>query len=674
MAYKSDQLFGIISAVRKRRGLLLTLRGLAITLAVAAALLLLTGFAAYRFRYSAGALITLRVAAVLGLIATVYFLLVRPLRRKISDAQIARLVEEKHPGLEDRFVSAVEFSAEDQPALGSTAIIERLRDDADRHADQINPNEIVPNKRFWQFGGAALASVLLFAAVLIFGPREIKSGVAQLVTPTSAEAAANALQINIKPGTVRVPKGSDQKLIASLVNFNAEQATVFTRKAGEKEEQWVGQPMEPAKSQNEFQHFIFNIQDDTEYFVESNQCRSGVFKLTVVDLPYVKQIDQTQFFPSYTGLAPKTIEDAPEVAVLAGTTVKLTTKLTGKAKGARLVFQDGKKMEMENTGDATFAATLTVTQNTSYHIELTSVDGDVYNGSNEYDISVLDDRPPVVTFEKPGRDTKATSVEEILTLAKAEDDYGVLSLDLYFSVNGGEEKKVDLQKLRGESAKVLSGAHTFFLEEYGLQPGDLVSYYAKARDAKNETTSDIYFIEVKPFEKEFKQSQQNGGGEGGGEQQEGLTKRQREIIAATFKVNREEPTYNDKDKAENYDTVALAQEKLHEDALALVERIKRRLGPSLNQQPQFQKIIEHITQAAKEMEPAAKELRGRKGKDAMPFEQKALQQLQRADAIFREVTIAMSQDSQGQGKQQAEELADLFELELDKMKNQYETL
>jgi len=673
MAYKSDQLFGIINAVRKRRSLLLTLRGLAITLAVAAALLLLTGFAAYRYRYSAGTLITLRVVAVLGLIATVYFLFVRPLRRKISDAQIARLVEEKHPGLEDRFVSAVEFSG-DQQQPGSTVIVERLMDDADRHANQVNLDEVIPNKRFWQFGGAALASVLLFASAIIFGPRELKSGLAQAFAPASPVAASNALQINIKPGTARVPKGSDQKLIASLVNFNADQATVFTRKAGASEDQWVGQPMEPTKNQNEFQHFIFNIQDDTEYFVESSGCRSGVFKLTVVDLPYVKQVDQTQFFPSYTGLAPKTIEDAPDVAVLAGTTVKLSAKLTGRAKSARLVFRDGKKIEMENTGDATFAATLTVTENNSYHIELTSVDGDVYNGSNEYDISVLDDRPPVVTFEKPGRDTKATSIEEILTLAKAEDDYGVLLLDLYYSVNGGEEKKVDLQKLRGESAKVLSGAHTFFLEEFSLQPGDLVSYYAKARDAKNETTSDIYFIEVKPFEKEFKQSQQNGGGEGGGEQQEGLTKRQREIIAATFKVNREEPTYNDKDKAENYDTVALAQEKLREDALALVERIKRRLGPQINQQPQFQKIVEHITQASKEMEPAAKELRGRKGKDAMPYEQKALQQLQRADAIFREVTIAMSQESQGQGQQQAEELADLFELELDKMKNQYETL
>ena len=73
---------------------------------------------------------------------------------------------------------------------------------------------------------------------------------------------------------------------------------------------------------------------------------------------------------------------------------------------------------------------------------------------------------------------------------------------------GGEEKKIPLQNLSRAEAKTLSGSHTFFLEEYGLKPGDFVSYYAKARDAQNETTSDIYFIEVKPFEKEFRQGQQ----------------------------------------------------------------------------------------------------------------------------------------------------------------------
>ena len=52
--------------------------------------------------------------------------------------------------------------------------------------------------------------------------------------------------------------------------------------------------MEPAKNNNEFQFFIFNIQEDTEYWVESNSVKSGVFKPHGRRLPYVKRIDQTQ--------------------------------------------------------------------------------------------------------------------------------------------------------------------------------------------------------------------------------------------------------------------------------------------------------------------------------------------------------------------------------------------
>src|SRR5205085_10318271 len=174
------------------------------------------------------------------------------------------------------------------------------------------------------------------------------------------------------------------------------------------------------------------------------------------------------------------------------------------------------KSEMRAQG-SDFAGEINVSRDTSYYIELVSVDGEAYRGSNEYDVSVLSDQPPVISFDKPGRDKKATNLEEVFTQARAEDDYGDVSMDLHFSVNGGQEKTVNLQQLTRESARSLTGSYTFFLEEYNLKPGDFISYYAKARDASNEATSDIYFIEVKPFEMEYRQSQQQGGGGGQGD-------------------------------------------------------------------------------------------------------------------------------------------------------------
>ena len=67
----------------------------------------------------------------------------------------------------------------------------------------------------------------------------------------------------------------------------------------------------------------------------------------------------------------------------------------------------------------------------------------------------------------------------------------------------------------------VSAGHTIYLEELGLKPGDFVSYYAKATDTdavqgSKTTTSDIYFVQIRPFKKDYKPSQSQAGGGGGG--------------------------------------------------------------------------------------------------------------------------------------------------------------
>ena len=61
------------------------------------------------------------------------------------------------------------------------------------------------------------------------------------------------------------------------------------------------------------------MQESIEYFVESDGVRSEVFKLEVVDLPFVKQLDLVLGFPAYTRIAAKTIEDGGDIAALKGT-------------------------------------------------------------------------------------------------------------------------------------------------------------------------------------------------------------------------------------------------------------------------------------------------------------------------------------------------------------------
>ena len=662
----------LLRKARSRRQLLITLRGVAITVGVVAVILLLTGWTAHRYRYNGSALFVLRAGALLMCLATIYFALLRPLLQRITDTRLARLIEERSPGVEDRLVTAVELESETSARI-SPALVDRLYRDANSVSASVDVRNVIRRSRLLLYGGPALASLLLFAGVLKFGPREISEGVAQLITPTTLAASPNAMSIKVRPGTARVPKGSDQDVIASLVNFDSQNVTIFVRPLGSKQD-FQGQTMEPAKARSDFRFSIFNIQDSVEYFVESNTVRSEVYKLNVVDLPYVKQLNLTLNFPALTNLPAKTIEDGGDIAALKGTVAAITAKLSGKVKGARIVFADGKKNEMHAQG-ADFVGELTVNADTTYYIELVSNDGEAYRGSNEYDITVLADQPPVISFDKPGRDKTATNLEEVFTQARAEDDYGVVSMDLHFSINGGEEKKVNLQQLTRESARSLTGAYTFFLEEYNLKPGDFISYYAKARDASNEATSDIYFIEVRPFEMEYKQSQQQGGGMGGGDQdQNALSRRQKDLIAATHRLIREGDKYADQERKNGYEAVAVGQEKLRTDTLGFLDRMTRRF-PNMEEQQQLVEVAADLRQAAKEMEGAPPPLRKQTGKDAIPPEQRALQKLLAADATFREVQVSLGNQGNGNGGQrEQQELAGLFELELDKMKNQYETV
>src|SRR5574338_1063546 len=193
MSPETNLLQDLLSKARSRRQLLLSLRGAAISLGVLAAVLMLTGWAAHRYRYNGAALIVLRAGALLTVLATIYFALVRPLLKRISDARLARLIEERSFGVEERLVTAVELEGNSHHIL--PAIVDRVYREANDVSATLDVRNVIRRSRLMLYGGAALASLLLFAAVLKWGPREISEGVAQLVTPTTLAASTNAMSI-----------------------------------------------------------------------------------------------------------------------------------------------------------------------------------------------------------------------------------------------------------------------------------------------------------------------------------------------------------------------------------------------------------------------------------------------------------------------------------------------
>jgi len=196
------------------------------------------------------------------------------------------------------------------------------------------------------------------------------------------------------------------------------------------------------------------------------------------------------------------------------------------------------------------------------------------------------------------------------------------------------------------------------------------------KGAKSATT-DIYFMQVRPYSQEYRQAQQGGGG-GGGQQQDQpgrLSQQQRDIIAGTFNALRDSAITLRRDFDENAATLRLAQQRVKEDAGQLASRLVDRGITSSDSN--FAKIEQILRVASAAMDTSEQLLAGSRLREALAPEQRALQQLQRAEAVFREVRVSMGEQGGGGGgggASDAEDLADLFELQRERMRNQYETV
>ena len=144
------------------------------------------------------------------------------------------------------------------------------------------------------------------------------------------------------------------------------------------------------------------------------------------------------------------------------------------------------------------------------------------------------------------------------------------------------------------------------------------------------------------------------------------------MVAATYNLVRDRERYSESEFQENLVSVRLAQGRAREQVAGLLQRLRAR---GLGNDSEFQKIAELLGEAIAEMEAAEEILESGELQEAISPELRALLHLQKAEESYE---VEVSQEQQGGGGggggARADDLADLFELELDKLKNQYETV
>lgn len=671
MASEQSILQDCLRSVLRRWRLMLVFRGVSV-LAIAGVALVVCGATALHFLEPGGlarALFLAVAAGSLGWLA--YRFLLVPLRRTPTDLQVARYIEERHPAFNDALVSAVEYGHA-RLRRPQKVLMDQLLEHVADYTRQIDFRKTVDRKRHAGLQAAAAGATLVLAGLILLEPGYFGRSALRLVSWSSPEAPAPG-GIRVEPGDTQVRRGESLDVTAVLGGGLTPDPKLFVRFGNDGD--WATLDLHGTDGERTFTNRIHGIGEDARYYVAVTGTRSREFHIAAIDPPYVERIDARYEYPAYTQLASKIEEDRGDITAPVATRVTLRVTASKAVRSAELRFSNGRAMELEAAG-TDLEGSFVVREDLSYTIHLVDPDGFANDDPVEYYVRALQDRAPRVAILEPKRDTRVSPVDEVTVRAEAVDDFGLSAFSLNYAVNGGEEVRVDLGALQdASSGTVWEGEHVVYLEELAVQPGDFVAYYAEASDRRSEggtAATDIYFIEITPFDASYRQGEGGGGGGGGGGgagsdvmQTRQLSRKQKEIISATWRVRRTLASDPGTRVAEDLEAIASVQDGLRgqaDEALAFMRFMVGLSREAMN-------MVETLEQALGPMAAASEALRAGTIDEALAREREALMYLSRLDALMRDFTVNRSRGGAGRAPL---DLSDTSELELEDERNRYE--
>jgi len=587
-----DPLGSLLTGVRRRWRTQITLRTGGRAAAAASAPVLAAVLLARLVAPSDGALAVLVTTLCLTALAVTVLIVWRTERRP-GDRQIARFIEERVAErgdvtpLNDVLVSAVDGDTGRELTF-SNSFRALVVETAVRRLEGIGPASIVTTRAMRRAASESLAGATVLA---------LSVALAWPVLARAAEAAWIALfpqsiRVEVLPGDTRLATGRPLTVRAS-VRTGRKLLTRFTPKltvvAGAQE-----RTVSMAREGEGFQFSFESVDRTFRYRVTAGSARSQEYTVTALVGPRVERIDLRYEYPAFSKLPPRDERDGGDIYAPLGTKVRVRIHTDkpirsgeiafgprSPAPGPRSPIPDAPLTPLQRTGSRVLEADVILAKDDSYRVRLADEDGLLSPGDTEYFIRVMDDRPPDVRILRPAGDQQITPLEEVAIEARADDDYGISRFELVFAVAGREAKVVRFERATGTEVTRV-GTHLLAAEDLRVQPGDVITYYARARDVgrgkrSTETRSDMFFLEVRPFSEEFVAAQSQAMAGMAGEQIEALIAAQKEIINATWSIERRAASGAGR-SADDIKAIADAQAELKSRAEQIVSRGGRGRG------------------------------------------------------------------------------------------------
>jgi len=438
-------------AIRRRRNILLlrgflgmTAVGLGLLLGLMAVDIIFTIVSDHvRWVLSLGSL-----AIFLG--ATVIFLMI-PLSRRMTLIRMAQFVDAHHPEFEERVSSTVELLSAKQGRYSevSPQLLEALTMQAVQQVRAVQPRKEFNLHSIRTFVGAAAGAALVWAAVWLAWPGESRHLMSRIINPSQGGGNLRSADLLIDPGSKTVGAGEPLTIRATLRRGGVQQAKLLRQEGGSAEVALAMVPVPAVHGEGStFALTLPRVTGPFQYRVLVGGALSRHFDIRVTPPPAVKQLDVQYEYPSYTGLAPRTMVKAKgDIVAPVGTQVSLTAHCN-KSLGSAELTLGGKVMaptRLTPDGDgcqATWAFVLEPGHSGPWSLTLRDAYS-IESRTPPHKVEIIPDAAPVIGIVEPqDAETRLRPDDRLPILYRVREDYGIAKVSLL--VRSGSAKELSI--------------------------------------------------------------------------------------------------------------------------------------------------------------------------------------------------------------------------------------
>ena len=453
------------------------------------------------------------VAALAAVLVTFGLSVVRASLRRRSAFDLAAVVEQAHPGMEENLTGAVALSGGGLPSHGSAALIAAVVDRAAERVDLVEPARVIswrgPCVRF-SIGVAALG---VLAAPLLFWPVTYTRLARHFLMPWADVERPGRHVLAVSPGNHAIPVGADLSISASVrnrlpIDSVPEDAWLVWSADGEHESHRLAMPglkrnesatgSPSAKSSRDYAITLPRLARSISYRVESGSVQSRRYRVKVVEPPSVAAISARVEPPAYAKLPAAPSADATRIEAFEGSKVTLDIQASSEVGSIEVDWPVG-SAESPSPGGMRFSAGLSsgsragsielkASRSGSFAVWLRDESGILSRPDQPRRLIVRPDAPPSLAVRGPENGMHVSSTDTLGLAIAARDDIAVASAELHFTIERKGAYASDPETghepiaLEGLGSRSARGSASLALEKLGLKPGDSLLYRVRVAD------------------------------------------------------------------------------------------------------------------------------------------------------------------------------------------------